>query len=91
MIRVIITGPSHKGQYPYRIEGHVSQGGIPIHGLRSPEPLLQACRILADEGEPGDAIVGLFGEGAYRFPDWRMRTTVGYGSRGGSWWTAGAR
>lgn len=78
---MIITGPATKGMFPYRIEGHKSNGGIPIHGQRDEAPLLAACRALASIGEAPDQLVGLFDEGNYRYPDWRMRTTVGYGSR----------
>lgn len=81
MIRVIIMGRRPDG-YLYRIEGHRSGGGIPIHGLTGRDPLWMACRILADGGEPADAVVCLVEEGDRPTDDWRTRTTVGYGSRG---------
>lgn len=87
MIHVIITGPpttskERSPQFPYRIEGHSVGGGVPIGPRWSNEPLLDACRILKEMGEPADRLVGLYDTDKYTAePDWRMRTTVGYGAR----------
>jgi hypothetical protein len=86
MIRVIITGhisEPARTVFSYRIEGSVATRGVPVEGL-SHEPLLSACRILKELGEPDDTQVGLVDPERYpRWPDWAMRTSVGYGARVG--------
>lgn len=81
MIHVVITGPPRDGKYPYRIEGQSCAHGRPLHNLAARNPLLDACCVLHDAGEPADHIVALSDQ--QRFPGlgWVSRTTVGYGSR----------
>lgn len=76
---MIITGPAKAGKYPYRIEGHSANAGIPLTPAPSEAPLFDACIALKSIGEPPDRLVGLFGEGEPR--NWLMRTSVGYGAR----------
>lgn len=58
MIRVIITGQSRKGKFPYRVAGRRCVSG-PMDGL-SADPLQEVCRRLRRMGEAPNAIVGLF-------------------------------
>ena len=77
MIRVILVSPATGGEYAYRIEGSAAGQGAPLTGCAS-DPLFDACRMLKRMGEPLDTIAGLCDEGSNK---WRMRTSVGYGSR----------
>lgn len=78
MIRVVITGPPKNGYFPYRTEGY-KDGRSQFVGL-STEPLLDACRQLSKIGVMSDSVVGLFDEDQYK-TEWRLRTTVGVGSK----------
>lgn len=77
-VRVVITGPSDKGRFPYRIERSAECAGQPLVGF-SAAPLLEACRTLKFLGEPDPTIVTLHDEDRYR-DTFRMRTTVGVGA-----------
>lgn len=78
MIRVVITGPPSNSYFPYRIEWYGKERREFV-GL-SPQPLLDACRQLEQFGVMSDTVVGLFDEDQYR-DTWRLRTTVGAGSK----------
>jgi hypothetical protein len=73
MIKVIITGPSRDGRFPYRIEGWPHLVGL------SRTPLFEACRLLQAEGVATDTPAGLFDENEYRNPC-RLKTKVGIGA-----------
>jgi hypothetical protein len=79
MIRVYITGQAQDGEFPYRIEGQSVNNGVPMQGLKGPNPLFDACVVLSALGEPVDQLIGLLFEGSR---DYRAKTAVGYGARG---------
>ena len=77
MIKVIITGKSKKGQFPYRIEGvGVSEATLPA--AWSDAPLLAACRRLKRMGGAAlDEYAYLFREGR---SEWDARCRVEWGA-----------
>lgn len=77
MIRVILTGPpSGTGFMPYKVNMY-TYGKPHLVGV-SKQPLLDACRQLKQIGLMDDTVVGLFDEAD---PQWKFRTTVGYGAK----------
>ena len=83
MIRVVITGASVEGRFPYRIDVVNTRLAAPYKGLDA-YPLYDACKKLQDLGAASDeALVWLFIEGGTgRFT---RQTTVGYGANFGRW------
>ena len=77
MIKVIITGKSKKGRFPYRIEGvGVSEATLPA--AWSDAPLLAACRRLKRmSGAPLDEYAYLMREGQ---SDWDARCRIEWGA-----------
>lgn len=73
MIRVIITGRSEAGLFPYVVERFPAGG-------RSRQPLLDACRQLVALGVPDDAPIALYHSDAKAAP-WSIRTKVGEGAK----------
>ena len=83
MIRVVITGSSVEGRFPYRIDTVNTRLAHPYTGL-SEYPLYDGCKQLQIMGAaPDDALVGLFMEGGTG--QFTRQTTVGYGANYGQW------